>query len=69
MIAYGGATFVSDLIQQGLVDEFHLFVNPAAIGNGMSIFKNLNGRQDLKLVKAIPFPCGIVVLNYEQKDS
>lgn len=69
MIAYGGATFVSALIQQGLVDEFHLFVNPAAIGNGMSIFKNLNGRQDLKLVKAIPFSCGIVVLNYVRKDS
>lgn len=51
-------------IQHGLVDEFHLFINPAAIGGGMSIFNNLSGKQALKLVKAIPFACGIVVLNY-----
>jgi dihydrofolate reductase len=67
LIAYGGAMFVSALIQHGLVDEFHLFVNPAAIGRGMSIFKDLNGKQNLKLVRAIPFECGIVVLNYELK--
>ncbi len=30
IIAYGGATFVSALIQHGLIDEYHLFVNPAA---------------------------------------
>lgn len=67
LIAYGGATFVSALIQHGLVDEFHLFVNPAAIGSGLSIFKNLKNRQNLKLIKALPFECGIVVLNYELK--
>ncbi len=60
-----GMTLVSALIQQGLVDEFHLFVNPAAIGSGLSIFKDLNRKQNLKLVKVLPFECGIVVLNYE----
>lgn len=62
IIAYGGATFVSDLIEHGLIDELHLFVNPAAIGSGMPIFKGL---QKFKLVKATPFACGIVVLHYE----
>ncbi len=33
IIAYGGATFVSALIKEGLIDEYHLFVNPTAIGN------------------------------------
>ena len=67
IIAYGGATFVSALIKQGLIDEFHLFINPTAIGNGMTIFKELDGKQDLTLVKATSFDCGIVVLNYEPK--
>lgn len=67
IIAYGGATFVSALIQHGLIDEFHLFINPAAIGNGMTIFKELDRPQNLKLVKATAFDCGIVVLNYEPK--
>ena len=65
IIAYGGATFVSALIKHGLIDEFHLFINPTAIGNGMSIFKELDGKQDLALVKSTSFDCGIVVLNYE----
>jgi dihydrofolate reductase len=62
IIVYGGATFVSSLIENNLIDEYYLFVNPAAIGNGLSIF---NGRKNFKLVKSIPFSCGIVLLNYE----
>jgi len=65
IIAYGGVAFVSALIKHGLIDEFHLFINPVAIGNGMSIFKELSSRQNLALVKSTSFDCGIVVLNYE----
>lgn len=65
IIAYGGATFVSSLIKHGLIDEYHLFINPAAIGNGLSIFKELDGKQKLALVKSTAFYCGIVVLHYE----
>jgi dihydrofolate reductase len=65
IIAYGGATFVSELVKHNLIDEYHLFINPAAIGSGRSIFKTLDQQQNLALVKATAFPCGIVVLNYE----
>lgn len=65
IIAYGGVAFASALIKHGLIDEFHLFINPVAIGDGMSIFKELDSRQNLALVKSTPFDCGIVVLNYE----
>jgi dihydrofolate reductase len=67
IIAYGGATFVSALIKHGLIDEFHLFINPTAIGNGMSIFKELDRKQNLTFVKSTSFDCGIVVLNYQPK--
>ncbi len=69
MIAYGGGTFVSALIQHGLIDEFHLFVNPAAIGTGMPIFQGLEQKQALTLKHATAFACGIVVLCYERKDG
>lgn len=67
IIAYGGGSFVSSLIQAGLIDEYHLFVNPAAIGEGMTIFKGLDKKQNLKLVQAISFECGIIVLHYKPK--
>ncbi|MBD1851453.1 dihydrofolate reductase family protein [Leptolyngbya sp. FACHB-711] len=69
IIAYGGVTFVSALIQHKLIDEFYLFINPVAIGNGMTIFRELDRRQDLTLVKSTSFECGIVALNYEPKRS
>lgn len=64
IIAYGGAGFVSSLIKEGLIDEFHLLVNPAAIGKGLSIFGGLESTQKLKLQSAMPFDCGIVALFY-----
>jgi dihydrofolate reductase len=67
IIVYGGASFDSSLIKAGLIDEFHLFVNPAAIGNGMTIFKDLNEMQKFTLVKSTAFDCGIVLLHYEPK--
>jgi dihydrofolate reductase len=42
IIVYGGASFDSSLIRAGLIDDFHLFINPVAIGDGMTIFKYLN---------------------------
>ena len=69
IIAYGGATFVASLIRHGLIDEYHLFVNPAAIGRGLAIFSELDGKQELTLVDATPFDCGIVVLHYALRRS
>jgi dihydrofolate reductase len=67
IIVYGGATFDSSLIRAGLIDEFHLLINPVAIGNGLTIFKDLSEIQKFTLVKSIAFDCGIVLLHYESK--
>ena len=64
IIAYGGAKFVSALIKHQLIDEFHLFINPAVLGSGMTIFGELENMQKLTLVESTKFDCGIVVLKY-----
>ena len=64
LIAYGGASFVSALIKNRLIDEYFLFINPAAIPSGMTIFGELDNRLDLKLIESNRFPCGINVLKY-----
>ena len=65
IIMYGGANFVSSVIKAGLIDEYHLFVNPAAIGKGMAIFSTLEDKQKLSLIKATPLASGIVILYYK----
>lgn len=69
IITYGGANFVSSLVKQGLIDEYHLLINPTVIGNGMAIFRELDDKQNLVLVKSRSFDCGIVVVNYEPKHN
>ena len=61
IIVYGGANFVSNLIAENLIDELHLFVNPAAIGDGLRIF---NQRTKLLLQESTQYECGIIVSIY-----
>jgi dihydrofolate reductase len=61
IVVYGGATFVSSLLEHNLIDELNLFVNPTAIGSGLRIF---NGRKPLTLEASKQYPCGIVVSTY-----
>jgi dihydrofolate reductase len=67
IIVYGGATFDSSLLKAGLIDEFHLFINPAAIGSGMAIFKDIREVQKFSMIKSTSFDCGIVELHFEPK--
>ena len=69
IIVYGGASFDSSLIKEKLIDEFYLFINPVAIGNGMTIFKDLNEIQKYTLIESKVFECGKVLLRYEPKRS
>jgi dihydrofolate reductase len=64
ILLYGGASLVSSFIRENLVDEYHLFVNPAIIGKGKTIFNNLKEKMDLKLIKAVQSATGIVILYY-----
>ena len=66
IIVYGGSSFVSALVKENLIDEFHLFVNPVALGRGVHIFDQLENWQHLKLIKSITFDSGMVILHYER---
>ena len=61
LVAYGGANFVSNLIEKNLIDELNIFVNPTAIGTGMTIFKDTT---KLELLKSTAYECGVVVNTY-----
>ncbi|HEY2375193.1 MAG TPA: dihydrofolate reductase family protein [Gemmatimonadaceae bacterium] len=61
LVVYGGATFVSSLIENRLIDELNLFINPVAIGKGLRIFSQ---RTALALQKSVAYASGIVVDTY-----
>lgn len=67
IIVYGGATLVSNLIREGLIDEFQLFINPVLLGSGMRIFNKHKDRQGLELKRSTQFESGITVLHYDLK--
>jgi dihydrofolate reductase len=65
LIVYGGAIFAGALIDLGLVDEYHLVLQPVALGGGKPLFKDLSQRRTLKLTAVKPLPYGGVWLSYE----
>lgn len=67
IIVYGGSSFVSSLIKYGLIDEFHFFINPIAIGKGVAAFGQLDNWQKLKLKNSITCTSGLIFLHYERQ--
>jgi len=61
LMVYGGASFVSSLISADLIDEYYIFSNPVAIGNGLSIFKD---QKVLKLESSVTYNNGKTVNKY-----
>jgi dihydrofolate reductase len=64
MHVVGGATLVSSLMNEGLIDELGLMVNPLVLGGGKALFKDVKERHALKLVQAKPLRSGKVALTY-----
>jgi dihydrofolate reductase len=62
IVVYGGAGLVTSLVGENLIDDYFLFVNPTAIGKGMTIFADGRG---LKLIDSTAYACGIVINHYQ----
>lgn len=65
-MVYGGAGFVSSLIDAELIDDYYLFINPVMIGKGLRIFSDTPKKVNLKLIESTNFKCGITVLHYQK---
>jgi dihydrofolate reductase len=65
-ILTGGVSIPSQLIELGLVDEFHLVVQPIIAGEGRRLLEgvSLQKRLQLKLVESKIFKSGCVALRY-----
>jgi dihydrofolate reductase len=50
--AVGGPTFISSLMNRGLVDELRLDVHPVVLGGGKALFEGVKERRQLQLLDA-----------------
>ena len=66
ILIFGSPGASQSLLNQGLIDEFWLFVNPIILGQGMPLFKDIIGTTKLKLVESKTFACGVIALHYEK---
>ena len=64
ILIFGSPGASQSLLNQGLIDEFWLFVNPIILGKGMLLFKDITGPTKLKLVESKTFACGVIALHY-----
>lgn len=67
MYVVGGATLVSGMMNEGLIDEVRMLVNPLILGGGKPLFKDVKERHPLKFVRSKAFKSGKVELVYGTK--
>jgi dihydrofolate reductase len=64
-ILIGGVTVPSQLIELGLVDEYHFVVQPIVAGEGRRLLEGISlEKLQLKLVESKIFKSGCVALRY-----
>jgi dihydrofolate reductase len=65
MVILGSGSIVSQLAQEGLIDEYQIVVNPVILGKGRTMFDGVKEKLRLKLTKTRAFGNGNVLLCYE----
>lgn len=65
MVILGSGTIVSQLANEGLIDDYQFVVNPLVLGRGRTMFEGISEKHSLKLTKSRTFNNGFVFLCYE----
>ena len=67
ILMFGSPTLAHTLMQQNLIDDYWLFVNPLLLGKGIPLFAGIKDIMQLKLLTTKVFPSGVIALHYEKK--
>ena len=65
MVIMGSGSIVSQLAQEGLIDEYQMVVMPVVLGQGRTMFDGIKRKLTLKRTKTRSFGNGNVLLCYE----
>lgn len=67
IVKYGNGQLDRILMDNDLIDEFHLLLTPVAAGSGQHMFEQINGTAQLSLADVRRFASGVLVLVYTPK--
>jgi dihydrofolate reductase len=66
MTILGSGSIVSQLTQEGLIDEYLVVVNPIVLGKGRTMFEGVNKNLNFRQTNTRTFSNGNVLLTYER---
>ena len=69
IVMFGSPTLAHSLMEENLIDEYWLFVNPILLGQGIPLFKDLTHEIKLNLLMSKTFASGVVCLHYETSNQ
>ncbi len=69
LLKYGNGPLDATLMEHGLIDEFHLFLTPVAIGKGQHLFESIDTAPHLRLLDIRQLDSGVVILVYTPNRS
>jgi len=67
IVKYGNGPLDRVLMENNLIDEFHLLLTPVAAGSGQHMFEAIHGAPQLSLADVRRFASGVLVLVYTPK--
>ena len=69
MTLLGSGSIVTQLANQGLIDEYQIMIDPVVINIGTPLFKDIKNKLDLKLTMTRTFKSGVVLLCYRPMEK
>lgn len=65
IVLFGSISSAQMLLEQNLIDELCLYVNPILLGNGIPFFKQSSIQKRLHLIESHTFSSGVIELDYQ----
>jgi dihydrofolate reductase len=69
LVVLGSGELVQTLMENDLVDEYGLMINPIVLGSGKRLFREGSAKRPMRLVRSMTTSTGVVVATYAPERS
>jgi dihydrofolate reductase len=69
LVVLGSGELVQTLMENDLVDEYGLMINPIVLGSGKRLFRDGSAKRPLRLIRSMTSSTGVLIATYEPARS